>query len=262
VEIGCSYLTLSGSVHGKPPEQGMISRAHTAFQAGFASVGASDLDAMPRKHHLPTLYTPVTELEWFDLSRPEWEVADKLMAIADRLGTVRRLNVGSCHYLSNGGEINALQCIAQRAAYHGVKVVVEPVAFGAFPTLESVMGLIAKAGGENMSLLYDTWQVYRTERKLPFVDASAIGAIQVAGSYATQTDDARYDAMRRCLPHLGVDVMDITSFLSGTFADGYDGPVCVEIPSEIEWSGQVPPLMWARASYDSLTEIICNASGS
>jgi sugar phosphate isomerase/epimerase len=257
MELGCSYLTLSGSTFGKPPEHGLIERSHTALQGGFSFMGASDLDVMP-KHHT-RLYSRVRELEWFDLSHPEWEKADKLFKMADKLGNVARLNVGSCHSMT-GLEVNSLRCIAKRAAFHGVTVAVEPVAFGGFPTLDSVMGLIADAGGENMRLLYDTWHVHRTERKLPLVDASSVAAIQVAGSYATETGNTQHDAMRRSLPHLGVDVADITSFLSGMFADGYDGPVYVEIPSEYYRSGQVAPVPWARAAFDSITGIVCNAT--
>jgi len=273
-EIICSYLTLSGALFGYPPAYSLPERSEAAFRAGFSGIGATVSDYSQRTN----LSVPVRELEWADLSRPEWESINTLFRFAESLGTVRQINAGSCGTIT-GGEANNLRTLAHIAGDHGIKVAIEPVSFGGFKTLDSVMKLIKEAGGENMGVLYDVWHVYRASGDLPFMDASAIASIQLSGNFRDYwpgnsqkpkwpawewardypSNLARTDAMNRTFPTTGVSHFYVAEFLRDVLADRYAGPVSAEIPTELLRENEITCEIMARAAYNSVTRVMCDA---
>lgn len=226
-EVASSFLTLAGCRFQQGPYHPPDRRAAAAAAAGFDGMGVSDAD-LPWEPH-PTA-CPVTEIEWLNLSDPDWLKLERLWHIADTLGTVRRIHAGSTTERT-GAEPEALRKLADLAGERGIKVAVEPVVFGGIPRYCHVLDLIDGIGRPpGVGLLYDTFQVYRNERKLPFVQPNLITSIQVAGTPVREFRDPFQACMNRELPQSGKDAADVESFIDTMLAAGYDGPVAAEIP--------------------------------
>lgn len=265
MELCSSYLTLAGSVYGQPPVHSMSERAEAAMHAGFLTMGACVADSAKCAYFPST----ISELEFVDLTHPNWDEVESLWYFADRLGSIKRLKCGSVtppdNSRKNEGypsgmvpEANNLRVLAQQAADHGIKVCVEPVAWGSLPTLDMVLRCMAEAGGQNMCIMYDTWQVYRTEGKLPFIDASAIGAVEISGSHTITEIDARSAAMNRLFPEYGVEYPDLINFLTALWADGYQGPINIEVPSRL--TRERPCSATASLAWKSVMKVLDDAS--
>jgi len=203
------------------------------------------------------LITPATEIEWFDLTQPNWDALQ--WWVADYLGTVKRIKVGSAFTdVPTGYEATNLRTLASMAGDHGIKVAVEPVAWGAFPTVDSVMALMSDAGGSNMGLVYDTWQVWRSESKFPQVDIGALASVEIsANDPLFDTYRSSVAGMNRALPSKGDNTEQLTMWLGGLFAEGYTGPIGVETPRRPFRQGHCNN--HARHAHDSATEVICDA---
>jgi sugar phosphate isomerase/epimerase len=266
MELTCSYLTLAGCGHEGKPMHALDTRAYAALMAGFSSIGAGPSDTNLDPHVLKNMQAlgQVTELEWFEMGDPNWAELNELFQFADKLGTVNCLKVGVCKSDRNGSEAEVLRTVAKRAADHGIRVTVEPVAWGAFPTIDDVLNLMNEAGGRNMGLLYDTWQVYYHERKLPIVDPELISSIEISGTRegqapSTNREQILAQAMNRTWPNAGIDTADIRSFLSSTIELGYRGPIGVEVPTEVFTEGRETVTDEAYSAHNSLAAVICDA---
>lgn len=255
MELCMSYLTGCGSVFRDPPQFTVAERSYSAFKAGFTSIGMAYGETPTRS----SLIVPVTELEWVDLTHPNWDEITGAWWLTDHLGTVERIKAG-CALGSDatGYEAANLRTLARMAGDHGIKVVVEPVSWGAFPTVDSVMSLMSDAGGQNMSLVFDAWQVWRSESKFPQVDVSALGSVEISGN-DPQFDTYRSNVagMNRALPNKGDNTAQLTAWLADTLADGYNGPIGVEVPRRPFRQGHCDS--HARHAHYSATEVICDA---
>lgn len=230
-EIASAYLTTSGAVFGQSPRHSVMQRAMSAARAGFGSIGCCDLEDVPA-----SLPVPVRELEWFDLTQPDWDTARRMFATADRIGTVRRIHAGSAYRTpGNAPESRVLRDLAIMAAGHGLTVCVEAVAFGRIPAIEGICQVIREAGQPNAGLLLDIWHMRRTHGRIWIPRDVPIASVQIAGTDPRQSASmvrsvALHDAMWRTLPDSEPYAAEISAFCRDLLATGYDGPVCAEIP--------------------------------
>lgn len=226
--MDASYLTLCGSAFGQPARYGIAIRSRAALRAGFTGIGADSHEANCDlvSVALKTSQCPVTELEWFDLGKPDWNAARDLMRMADILATVTRVNAGICEQspVSDATLAQTLRRFADLAGEHGLTVAVEPVAFGSSWQPGRVGNIISAANCRNAGFLWDTWQVGRA---LMFgavcgIPASMVAEVQLAGE-CPDTGNELHDAMSRNLPDSNALAM-----LANLRAHGYTGPVDIE----------------------------------
>lgn len=259
-EITSAFLTTSGATvstaGGKfrqPATFTLEQRSAAAAAAGFTAIGASAGDTIPAR-----LPCPVRELEWFDLTQPDWRALDHMLAMADMLMTVRRLHTGSAFTEGTGAgsECMVLGALAERCAAHGLIVCVEPVAFGRIRTLAGVRRMIAGAGPHaNIGVLYDTWQQWRTAGALEVPEPGTVASVQVSGVSPVTTASPLHDAMRRMLPGHGVAVPQTRALLAALAAQGYAGPLCAEVPSAA-FRRRRDPALFAREVMASLNQVM------
>lgn len=204
--ITASYLTLCGSTFGEPPRHKIFERSQAAFDHGFAGIGVCDhelsrMTVTQMRQVAAWMPCPVTELEWFDLARPDKHCASTLFAAADAFGA-RRVNVGICHGdFSFGKVVRTLRGFAGQAATHGLDVAVEPVAFGPMWSPIQVMDLIREVDQPNVGLLFDTWHMNYAlnDSQVSFMpDWPKVAEVQLAGAW--HNGHSRKAAMQRCLP--------------------------------------------------------------
>lgn len=230
--MDASYLTLCGSAFGEPARYGIATRARAAYRAGFTGIGADshevNSDLVSVADRLPV---PVTELEWFDLGKPDWKIARNILTMADALGTVTRVNVGMCEQspMADVTLVTTLRRFADMAGQHGLTVAVEPVAFGASWQPDRVGNIIATADMPNAGFLWDTWQVGRAQMFGAVCDipASMVTEVQLAGE-SPDTGNELADAMSRRL----VDA-NALAMLANLHSHGYSGPVDTEITNAL-----------------------------
>jgi sugar phosphate isomerase/epimerase len=110
---------------------------------------------------------------------------------------------------------------------------------------------LAVAAGDDVGLVMDSWQFFRTAGGWPALEALAgerISFAQLADGLAEPMADPMFEmSNRRAIP--GQGAFDLARFRDGLRARGFDGVVSVEVLSD-EWRAR-PVADFARATYDA-----------
>jgi sugar phosphate isomerase/epimerase len=164
------------------------------------------------------------------------------------------LNVA--HYM--GGEVPAsaladhIGGVAERAAAHGVAVVVEFMPEGSIPDLATAAGIVAAVGSPQVGVMLDTWHLHRTGGTVADVRALPPGTV-----HAVQLSDALDDVFGtwaepptrdRLLPGRGV--IPLEEIVAVVQASRADAVIAVEVFDQSV--AAVPPADRARAAAVSL----------
>lgn len=195
MDVTISYLTLACAPWPSRAKHGILARARAAAGAGLTSLGVdfSDLPEL-RKHKAEILsLVKIPECEWVHLGvedRPYRGFPSQfepLRILAGEFG-VTRVNAGVCDWETTPQQAaRSLEALALDTQELGMKIAVEPVAFGNLPMTIDVCDVIKLAGDpENAGLLIDTWQLTypstdRYNEALPKKAAWPVTEIQLAG---------------------------------------------------------------------------------
>lgn len=173
------------------------------------------------------------------LAKPmSWsEQENYLFEMADAFGA-DHVNVGddgvSAPILAWPELVERFDGICQRAAEHGLLVMIEPMPWTFFSNLADGWRLIEASSQRNCALLLDTWHYFRgsgNEAALAALPPDAIGLIQLDDAGPPEGPPLEDTMYRRRFP--GEGDFDLPRLFEVLNAKGVRVPVCVEVMGDV-----------------------------
>jgi sugar phosphate isomerase/epimerase len=257
IELIATCWTSAGDVRpGRTDDTSPVlleERVAAVAAAGYTGIGLGwpDLEAAEARIGLPAVRELIAaaglrhiELEFIDnwwIDGPRREASDRvrlgLLRAAEALGA-RHIKVG-CGSFGDSRDHRVLRAelglLADQAADHGTRVVLEPGAGSALDLTGEAIPLLAELAHPAAGLLLDPWHLVRAglpyEQALADLAPELLRAVELSDGAArcvgTLMDDT-FD--RRLAPGLGE--FDVPAFVRTVRRLGYTGPWGVEVMSD------------------------------
>jgi sugar phosphate isomerase/epimerase len=249
-EIAASFYTLSGERMFEPSRFSLQARAAAASEAGLSGLGLSAQDySHLREQHTPAELRAIVDDQGVGIYEIEflygWEVSDSgpwkeyeelLLEMGSVFGA-KQLNLASLFARAGTPPVEAIaerfRGICDRAAPHGLRVALEPLATSYLKTVGQAAEIVSLSAAENGGLVVDSYHLFRAGdsiEALTKIPPEHIIGIQLNDATAELRGDLREECVtRRLLP--GEGGFDLVGFLRTLDAAGVDVPLTVETMS-------------------------------
>ncbi|MFF3072231.1 sugar phosphate isomerase/epimerase family protein [Kitasatospora sp. NPDC057904] len=186
---------------------------------------------------------------------------DRIERIFDRMEQLRTStlllcsNVTDVSDLDDGAVADDLARLGERAAVRGFSIGYEALSWGIrVNTFRQAWRMIERSGADNIGLVLDSFHTLALDdpfEDLADVPADRITLIQVSDAPRMDLDVKSWSRHHRCLP--GEGDFDVAAFLAPVLANGYDGPVSLEIFND--HYKVLPPAPLARQGMTALRDV-------
>jgi sugar phosphate isomerase/epimerase len=246
-EVAASFYTLSGAPMFEPSRFSLQARATAASEAGLSGIGLSAQDYSDlRKQHPPSELRAIVDdhgvgiyevefLYGWELSESgPWKAYEELLFEMGSVFDAKQVNLGSVVARADAPPVEAVaqrfRKICDRAAPHGLRVALEPLATSYLNTVGQAAEIVSLAAAENGGLVVDSYHFFRAGESieaLTKIPPEHIIGIQLNDATAERRGDLRVECVtRRRLP--GEGEFDLVGFLRTLDAVGVDVPLTVE----------------------------------
>ena len=228
-------------------------RVAAVAAAGYRGIGLGwpDVEAAEERIGLPAVKQLIdaagldhVELEFIDawwIGGPRRDAADRvrqgLLRAAEQLGA-RHIKVGCGAFgdtRDHGVLRTELALLAEQAADHGTRVVLEPGAGSALDLTGEAIPLLVDVAHPAAGLLLDPWHLVRAglpyEQTLADLPPGLLLAVELSDGAAECRGTLLDDTFDRRLPP-GLGEFDVPAFVRAVRDLGYDGPWGVEVMSD------------------------------
>ena len=189
-------------------------------------------------------------------------VFTELLSAADALGA-RHIKVGPDMDARDWPLEHMLErftSLCARAAEVGTGIVLEPMPWSNVATVSQAVELVGGANCDNGGLLIDIWHMARggnAYTDVASIPSGLIHHLEINDAASELVGSMFEDTVNQRL-HCGRGAFDVPAFLHAVQAQGYRGPVGIEILSAVERERPYPDVLQdamacARAQYDAIT---------
>lgn len=244
--LTASYFTLTGAAPGRPPRFPLAERAAAAREAGFAAMalapeevaiaraaGSSPADLRAALDRVGIAARDLEPLRGWDGESGATDAEAAMYELADAFGA-ERLNA----VLVVGDEVEPdvvaarLAALCDRAAAHGLTVVLEPRAASPVETPAAAAALFERAGRSDVGIVVDHYHARRAGWGAAevLVAGVPVAAIHLNDTTTVPLDTPLADALdNRLAP--GEGDFDVAAWIASLEAAGIEAPYAVEVLS-------------------------------
>ncbi|QKW21378.1 sugar phosphate isomerase/epimerase [Kitasatospora sp. NA04385] len=186
---------------------------------------------------------------------------DRVERVFDRMEQLRTSTLILCSNVTDVSDLDDdevagdLALLGERAAARGFSIGYEALSWGLrVNTFRQAWRLIERSGAENVGLVLDSFHTLALNDRfddLSEVPPDRIALIQVSDAPRMNLDVMSWSRHHRCLPGRGD--FDVTGFLAPVLANGYDGPISLEIFNDTYKAWPLAPL--ARQGMSALRDV-------
>ncbi|MER5204531.1 sugar phosphate isomerase/epimerase [Streptomyces sp. NPDC002825] len=184
--------------------------------------------------------------------------AERVFDRMEQLGTSTLIlcsNVTDVSELDDDAVADDLARLGERAAARGFSIGYEALSWGLrVRTFRQAWSVIERSGAGNIGLVLDSFHTLALNDPfgdLADVPVERIALVQVSDAPRMDLDVKSWSRHHRCLP--GEGDFDVAAFLAPVLANGYDGPISLEIFND-HYKEQ-PPAPLARKGMTALREV-------
>ncbi|MEU2241554.1 sugar phosphate isomerase/epimerase [Streptomyces sp. NPDC018338] len=186
---------------------------------------------------------------------------DRIERIFDCMEQLRTSTLILCSNVSDVSDLDDdavaedLALLGERAAARGFSIGYEALSWGLrVNTFRQAWRMIERSGAGNIGLVLDSFHTLALNDHfddLSDVPPDRIALIQVSDAPRMDMDVKSWSRHHRCLP--GEGYFDVAAFLAPVLANGYDGPISLEIFND-HYKAR-PPAPLARQGMTALREV-------
>ncbi|MEY9875682.1 sugar phosphate isomerase/epimerase [Streptacidiphilus sp. MAP12-33] len=209
-------------------------------------------------------YQPLRDFEGGprDQLEPKLDRIERIFDCMEQLRTSTLLlcsNVSDVSDLDDDAVAGDLALLGERAAARGFSIGYEALSWGLrVNTFRQAWRMIERSGADNIGLVLDSFHTLALDdpfEDLADVPADRIALIQVSDAPRMDLDVKSWSRHHRCLP--GEGDFDVAAFLAPVLANGYEGPISLEIFND-HYKVR-PPAPLARQGMTALRDVTSTA---
>ncbi|RAG86338.1 sugar phosphate isomerase/epimerase [Streptacidiphilus pinicola] len=238
MDYGIATVTLGGALRGKM--EAIAAAGFPGFELmewDLQGTSAPAARGMAADLGLEILnYQPLRDFEGGprDQLLPKLERVERIFDGMEQLGTRTLLvcsNVSDVPDLDDNAVADDLALLGERAAARGFSIGYEALSWGLrVNTFRQAWRMIERSGADNIGLVLDSFHTFALNdpfEDLAEVPVDRIALIQVSDAPWMDLDVKSWSRHHRCLP--GEGDFDVAAFLAPVLANGYAGPISLEI---------------------------------